>query len=268
MPLTFNVRLSSVSKMDFFQFVEDRIQDRRPSYVVTPNLHFARLTRKEKSFHDVIEMADLSLCDSAILSGLLKLKGSPLPARLPGSDMTPQLLRMAEEKGWRIFLFGSDDQTLERIRQLFPKAICGVICPPVHPHLWELDTINDEYVVQIKSAKPDLIFVGLGARKQEFWASKFYQRIEVPVTMCIGASLDFVGGRVRRAPSIVGKVGLEWLWRLMMEPKRLWSRYAADAVFLMTNLPKELLSSWFNDSLTLADRIQSVDLAPAKEDTN
>lgn len=164
---------------------------------------------------------------------MLVLKESPLPARLTGSDLTPELLGIAEREGWRVFLFGSDRETLERVRQKFPRTICGLACPPICDCPWDLDQENEKYLSQIKEARPDLMFVALGVRKQEYWARKYCARSEVPVTLCVGASLDFIGERIRRAPRVFSRVGLEWFWRLCVEPGRLWRRYSGDAVFLL-----------------------------------
>jgi N-acetylglucosaminyldiphosphoundecaprenol N-acetyl-beta-D-mannosaminyltransferase len=151
---------------------------------------------------------------------------------LTGSDTTPRLLAWAEERGYRVFLFGSDQQTLEKIGEIFPKAVVGLKCPPVHPELWRLEEENRNYVNAIKEARPDILLVALGVRKQELWTQKYFKECGVPITICIGASLDFIAGRIRRAPKWVSKIGLEWLWRLAMEPGRLWPRYSGDMWFL------------------------------------
>ena len=225
-----------------FDFIEDRIFDRTPSYIVTPNLHFARLAQKDPEFRSVLDQADIRLCDSAVLSLLSKIKGNPVPQRLTGSDVTVAIIAEARKKKWRIFLLGSDSQTLSRIYAMFPDIMCGIACPPVHPRVWELDC-NEEYLQQIKAARPDILFVGLGARKQEYWTHRFYKESGVPVALCIGASLDFIGKRIMRAPFWISKIGCEWLWRLCMEPRRLTSRYASDALFLLTHLPRELFGT-------------------------
>jgi N-acetylglucosaminyldiphosphoundecaprenol N-acetyl-beta-D-mannosaminyltransferase len=187
-------------------------------------------------------MAYLRLCDSAIIFRLLAIKGTPLPARLTGSDLTPELLQIAETEGWRVFLFGSDVPTLERVQKRYPRVICGAASPPIHDRPWDLEDLNKSYLLQIKAANPDLLFVALGVKKQEYWTRKYFAQTEVPVTICVGASLDFIGGRIYRAPQFVSKIGLEWLWRLLLEPRRLWRRYSGDTLFLVRHGIGEIMN--------------------------
>jgi N-acetylglucosaminyldiphosphoundecaprenol N-acetyl-beta-D-mannosaminyltransferase len=237
----FRIDFSELSEAQFLTFVGKRIETRHPCYIVTPNLHFARLVHTNENFRAAIESAELRLCDSAILSAMLVVKGRRLPARLTGSDLTPKLLSLAEKNGWRVFLFGSDEATLEKVRKKYPAVICGVATPPFHDHPWELDDLNEQYLTQIRGSNPDILLVALGVRKQEYWARKYFVRSGVPVTMCIGASLDFIGNRIQRAPRLLSKVGLEWLWRLGVEPSRLWQRYSGDFAFVMRHGLTELL---------------------------
>lgn len=237
----FGLHLSPLRESDLFQFVADRIKDREPCYLVTPNLHFARLASGDPAFCSVLNQAALRLCDSAILSAILKLRRQALPARLTGSGLTPKLLEFAERNRHRVFLFGSDEGTLAQVRDKYPGAVCGFACPPRHEKPWEMEEANREYVAQIKESAPDLLFIALGARKQEFWADRYHAECNVPVTMCIGASLDFIAQRVKRAPVVMQRIGLEWLWRVCVEPNRLWQRYLGDGVFLLRRFLPELL---------------------------
>lgn len=241
----FDFGIDAITEKQFFEFVRERIDNRKPSFVVTPNLHFARLSRRFVRLRSILLKSDLSVCDSALLSLVFKLRGESLPARLPGSDLTPKLLRLAEAEGLRVFLFGSERDTLERVRGLFPTCIVGLESPPFCERLWELRDINERYARKIREADPDILFVALGVKKQEYWTESWLEKCGVPVTMCIGASLDFVGGRVRRSPGFVSRFGFEWLWRLFVEPKRLWRRYGGDAVFLLLNGPAEIFRYGF-----------------------
>lgn len=241
MAVVFHINFSELSKAQCLDFIRNRIEHRQPCYIVTPNLHFARLAARNENFLSALNEAELRLCDSAILTRMLAIKGTPLPARLTGSDLTPELLDIAEKEGLRVFLFGSDRETLEKVRARYPRSICGIESPPVCDCPWDLEDLNEQYLWQIKKARPDLLFVALGVRKQEYWARKYFLRAEVPVTLCIGASLDFIGERIRRAPRFVSRIGMEWLWRLCLEPGRLWKRYSGDAGFILKFGIREIL---------------------------
>lgn len=239
----FQIEFSELSEAQCLALIHERIRTRLPCYIVTPNLHFARVAENDADFLSALKAAELRLCDSAVLFRMLRLQGTPLPARLVGADLTPKLFRLAEENCLRVFLFGSDQPTLERVRKKFPKVVCGVACPPVHEALWELDELNEGFLRQIQALKPDIMFVALGVRKQEFWARKYFEASGVPVTLCIGASLDFIGGRILRSPKIFSWLGFEWLWRLGVEPRRLWRRYSGDAFFLVAAILKMSVKS-------------------------
>ncbi len=243
MATIFDLRFSKLTRDGFFEEVARRIGGGEPSYVVTPNLDFARLAANVPEFREALGGASISLCDGAILYALLKLKRDPVPEKLSGSDLTPALLEFAEAKGYRVYLFGSDDDTLREVEQRFPKAVVGWESPPIRPRLWEDEDLNAEYVERIRESKADMVFVALGAMKQEYWAQKYHRACGAPLTFCIGASLDFISERVKRAPKLLSNMGLEWAWRLAQEPGRLWKRYFGDAVFLLKNFPRVFAGS-------------------------
>lgn len=262
MAIIFDIDFSELSEEEFLVVIHEKIRSRQPCYIVTPNVHFARISATNENFRSALESAELRLCDSALLFRLLALKGTPLPARLTGSDLTPRLLELAEKEGLRIYLFGSDQPTLNRVRLRFPKAVCGMSCPPIHERPWELDDLNDNFLRDIRASKPDILFIALGVRKQEYWARKYFMQSAVPVTICIGASLDFLGGRIWRSPKMISKLGFEWLWRLALEPHRLLRRYSGDVLFIIERGLGELLrnrASVFSSKEIGEDSVSSKD---------
>ena len=233
----FDVYFSPLDEPEFFKEVDRLITRGAPEYVVTPNLDFARLSAKHPEFRAALNGAKLSLCDGQVLYKLLKIKRDSVPAKLSGSDLTPRLLDHAVANDYRVYLFGSDEKTLRMVEERYPSAVVGWDAPPFRPKLWEEDELNATYIERIRELKPDMVFVALGAMKQEFWAQRYCREYDAPLSFCIGASLDFISSKVKRAPQLVSKVGMEWAWRLAMEPGRLWKRYGSDAVFLLKNLP-------------------------------
>lgn len=234
----FGIGFSAINSEEFFNQIEKRVHDRNPQYIVTPNLDFARLSSRHPSFRRALKNASMRLCDGAILYHLLKLKGRPVPEKLSGSDLTPEILQFAVDHQFKVYLFGSDEETLQRVQQRYGSAIVGWDSPPFRSDLAENDELNSVYIDRIRQLKPDLILVALGAPKQELWAQRYHRACGAPLTLCIGASLDFIGDRARRSPKIVSTLCLEWAWRLAMEPGRLWRRYLSDAVFLLTHFSK------------------------------
>jgi N-acetylglucosaminyldiphosphoundecaprenol N-acetyl-beta-D-mannosaminyltransferase len=203
----------------------------RPSLVVTPNVdHIVRL-QTDREFLRAYQAADLVLADGMPLLWAARFLGTTLPERVTGSDLFPAVCREAARAGHTVFLLGgrpgAASETAARIRRAF-KGIrfCGTYCPPFG---FELDSAeNKKCIRMIRNAAPDILFVALGTPKQEKWMNAHFHELHVPVCVGVGATFDFIAGMVRRAPRWMQAHGLEWLWRLMEEPLRLWRRYLVD----------------------------------------
>ncbi len=174
-----------------------------------------------------------------------RILGLRLPQRVAGSDLVPTLFQAAGERGpLKVFLLGAGPGVAERAAQnilaRWPQVeVVGTYCPPLG---FEKDSLeNDRILAQIAAARPDVLVVGLGAPKQELWVHAHRQRIQAPIALCAGASIDFLAGEKRRAPVWMRRAGLEWLHRLASEPRRLFRRYARDAWIFPQLLCRELL---------------------------
>lgn len=223
--------------------VDARIGTREPGFVVTPNVNLVCTFHREPAFRDAYRQACLWLPDGKPLMWVARLLGVRLPEKLSGSDMVPWLSSHAAQKGYRVFFFGglpgSAEIAAQRLRQRFPDLrVAGTYCPP---YGFERDAAENAKAIEaIRAANADILFVALGTPKQEIWLSKHQREIGVPVSMGVGAALDFLSGKVKRAPRWVQQCGLEWLWRLMQEPRRLWRRYLVDDMIIVPLLLREL----------------------------
>lgn len=200
-------------------------------YVVTPNLdHVVRL-QDSGEFREAYRHASLVLVDGKPVLLAARLLGKPVPETVPGSDLTVELLSTSRDP-MRVFLLGAAPGVAERaagrIRVQWPAVtIAGFYSPPFG---FEKDARETERILTlIQESAPDLLIVGLGAPKQELWVSRNRQRIAAKVVLCVGASIDFIAGEKARAPVWMRKACLEWLFRVLQEPKRLAGRYAFDA---------------------------------------
>jgi N-acetylglucosaminyldiphosphoundecaprenol N-acetyl-beta-D-mannosaminyltransferase len=212
----------------------DRIQamiaSGRPHYVVTPNVDFLVQARRDDELRRILIEAHLVVCDGTPLRWASRWLGNALPERVAGSDLVPELIRLAAERGQRIFLLGATEeanaQAVSNLTQRFPQLrIAGHYSPPFRP--WQ-PADQQEIEERIRAARPDLLFVAFGCPKAEKWIAANHERLGVPVTIGVGATIDFLAGRVRRAPRWMRTAGLEWSFRLAQEPRRLFRRYASD----------------------------------------
>ncbi len=199
-----------------------------PACVVTPNAQHIVLLESDAGLREAYANADLVVADGASLVLASLLLGEKLHGRVAGVDLVEQLCGKAAEFGLRVFLLGgrpgSAQLAAEKLRQRFPRlTVAGACCPArgFERDERELQDIGDA----IRAARPDLVFVALGAPKQEFWMHRHGRRLGVPVLIGVGGSFEMLGGVLRRAPRLIQRMGCEWLYRLLLEPGRLWKRY-------------------------------------------
>lgn len=211
--------------------VDRRVRDGKPGFIVTPNIDHVCQFQDNEAFRVAYGKAFLSLVDSMPLVWMSRLLGQPLPEKLSGSDLVPLLCRSAAESGHSVFLFGAAegvaDEAAKRLQRANPQLrVAGTYSPPLR---FEEDPRENEKALDaVRQAAPDLLFVALGSPRQELWLAGHYEDLRVPVSIGVGAGLDFAAGRTRRAPLWMRRAALEWFWRLMMEPRRLWRRYLIE----------------------------------------
>lgn len=221
--------------------VDAIVRARQPSYFVTANLDFAKQTSEDVELQRILLEADLVLCDGTPLVWFSRVQGRPLRERVAGSDLVPQLARHAEERGYRLFFLGGTEESLElaleRVRREYPKLKeVGGYAPPFAP-LQEMD--NKTIVQRVMEFRPDILLVSFGCPKQEKWIYMHYRRLGVPLSMGVGATVDFLAGKFLRAPKWVADAGMEWVVRLVQEPRRLGGRYWKDFWFLVKQSVRE-----------------------------
>jgi len=222
-------------------WIGNLIEAGEPSYIVTANLDFAAQASEDEQLHRIFVEAELVLCDGTPLFWASKLTSHPLRERVAGSDLIPKLAARAANSGWRLFLLGGDPVSLTNAGENLLRENPGLIIadsysPPFAP-LHELD--NAGITERIKAAAPDILLVAFGCPKQEKWIYHHYRDLGVPCCIGVGATIDFLAGKVRRAPPWISHLGLEWVFRMVQEPQRLAGRYYKDIIFLFTQLLKE-----------------------------
>lgn len=210
------------------------IEDPRPNYLVTANSDFAARADRDPELKRIVFHADRILCDGQPLVWFSRLFKCPIPERVAGSDLVFPLLQKCAENGKRVYFMGTSEKNLERLtrklRERLPNlVISGSFAPPVGA-IEEWD--NARIVAKIRAARPQLLLVALGCPKQEKWIDRFARPAGIPLSIGVGASLDFITGAQVRAPRWIRKIGFEWLWRLLNDPRRLFQRYLVDAYYL------------------------------------
>ena len=239
----FGISMSNITFDDLIALMAHRITTREPGYIVTPNVdHICRYQRDER-FRNAYANAFLTIPDGVPILWASKLLGKPLKEKLSGSDLVPMLAEEFAERGYSVFFLGAKEgvaqEAADRLCKRFPALrVAGVYAPPMN---FGVDnTLNDETLRRLKEAAPDICFVALGSPKQEYWMHDCASRSGVPVMLGIGAGLDFIAGVSQRAPRWVQRCGLEWFWRLVHEPRRLWKRYLIEDQLFVVLLAREI----------------------------
>ena len=221
------VPFDKVTTPQALERIGQMIASGRPHYAATANVDFVVQALHDVELRRLLADADLVLCDGMPLVWASRWLGNPLPERVTGSDLVPQLLAAAERRGWRVFFLGGTEESVaraaERVRERHPKIqLVGAYSPPFAP-LLNMD--HEDIVRRVREVRTDLLLVAFGCPKQEKWIGMQFRKAGVPFSIGVGATIDFLAGTVRRAPRWMQRTGLEWIFRLLQEPRRLFRRY-------------------------------------------
>jgi N-acetylglucosaminyldiphosphoundecaprenol N-acetyl-beta-D-mannosaminyltransferase len=236
-----DVPLDAFEIHDVLDWVENIKEPARFKYVVTPNVHHVvRALKAPDSILPLYERASLSLCDSKVLSFLLWTIGLRVPT-VTGADLTPYVLTRAETSGHKLMLIGIDDYGARIIGKRYPNLRFSFFNPPmgfIHD-----SRMVDEICRRVEQADCEMILIAVGSPQQEILASVLHQReTKKGTAFCVGAALNYLTGRERRAPKLLRTAGLEWFYRLLHDPRRLGSRYILECPQLIYYISRCLLS--------------------------
>jgi N-acetylglucosaminyldiphosphoundecaprenol N-acetyl-beta-D-mannosaminyltransferase len=207
--------------------IEALVEGGQGGSVFTPNVDHIVTAEDNAPFQAAYLEASLSLADGQPLLWAARWLRTPLPEKISGSDLVWPLLQRAGSRRWRVFLLGGAPGVAAEAAAKVEREL-GVVIAGVDDSVIPADpgaSGGTALVERVRSARPDLVLVALGAPKQELWISRSLPKLRPAVMIGVGASLDFVTGRLARAPRWVSRGGLEWLWRLVREPRRLAYRY-------------------------------------------
>jgi N-acetylglucosaminyldiphosphoundecaprenol N-acetyl-beta-D-mannosaminyltransferase len=188
--------------------------------IVAPNTEFIMQAQKDKEFFDILKQAKLATPDSVGVTIGAKLQNKKFKERIPGQAYFREVFRVAEKEGFTIYLLGGKDdvpiKAKEKLEKDFPNAkIVGV-----HEGFFEKDS-EEDVIKEINALEPNILFVAMGAPRQEKWIYKNKDKLKVDVSAGQGGTFDYEAGKIQRAPVIFQKLGIEWFWRLLKQPSRI-----------------------------------------------
>lgn len=225
------VNVNVTNMKDTISYIEENLKDLKGNYICVSNVHTTVMSYEDKMYRYIQNSGAMVLPDGAPLVVVSKKYGFEKAERVTGPDLMEEIFKVSEERGYTHYFYGSTDETLNKLKinlkKKYPKLkIVGLYSPPFR----ELNIFEDEEIVRnINISKADFLWVGLGAPKQEVWMYKHKNKVN-SLMVGVGAGFDYHGGRIKRAPMWMQKLCLEWLYRLIQDPKKLFLRYISTNI--------------------------------------
>ena len=233
--------VNNVSMKETLQEICHLIEKKKKSYVVAINVDVVMKIEKDEYLKKIADEADLTLVDGKPLIWIAKWHKHPVKVKISGSDMVPALCKVASEKGYSLFIIGGAEGVADKAKKNLENDLPGIksvgaYSPPFgfEKNEAELDKIN----TIITNTHPDIVIACFGCPKQEKWVYENYQKYDAIVSICAGATVDFLAGNFSRAPKWMADHGLEWIYRFLQEPKRLFRRYFVEDIKIMNLIVK------------------------------
>lgn len=231
-----NTYVNNLSMKDCLEAIDSLVSQDKKSYIVAVNVDVIVKIEDDPYLKKIIDNAELVLVDGKPLQWIAKYQGNPIKEKISGSDLVPLLLKQASDKGQSVFIIGGKDGIAQKAKSNIEKSnpkikIVGTYAPPLgfEKNQKELDKIN----LMISDCHPDILIACFGCPKQEKWIYENYLKYEAKLSVCAGATVDFLAGNVKRAPKWISNIGFEWFYRFLQEPKRLFRRYFVDDVKIL-----------------------------------
>jgi N-acetylglucosaminyldiphosphoundecaprenol N-acetyl-beta-D-mannosaminyltransferase len=231
--------------LDLGQVVERSLQwcraPRRARQIVTMNVAGLQLMKHDAAMRRACEEADLMVADGVPLVWASRLLRKPLPGRVAGVDLMQALLAAGAHERLRVYFLGAREEVVQEVVRRCGERFPGLVLAGARNGYFA-DSEHDAIVRTIREARPDLLFVGMPSPFKERFAHEHAQALDVPVMLGVGGSFDVLAGRIRRAPVWMQRIGMEWCWRLAMEPRKLWRRYLVSNSAFVGRLLREMVS--------------------------
>ena len=224
-------KINVTNMSDTIKYICSHIDELRGKYICVSNVHTTVMSYENEEYRKIQNSAAMALPDGAPLSSYSRRKGYKDAQRVTGPDLMLELFKISMQGGYRHYFYGATEETLAAMRQVLERdypgiEIAGMYAPPFRETTQEED---EQIIQQINESRPDFIWVGLGAPKQEQWMYHHMGKLD-GVLIGVGAGFDYLAGYIKRAPRWMQKMSLEWVYRLLQDPKRLWRRYFTSNV--------------------------------------
>lgn len=235
-----NTNINVTNMDEVLHMLDQCLEEKRGDYICVANVHTTVMAFRDEKYRKIQNESWMTIPDGKPLSLVSRKRGFTDAQRVPGPDLMVKVFEASKKRGYRHFFYGSTDQTLRMLRENIEKKypyldVVGMYSPPFRPLTEEED---QQIIMMINETYPDFVWVGLGAPKQEIWMAEHKNKIQA-IMIGVGAAFDFEAGVVKRAPKWMQEMYLEWLHRILQDPKRLIPRYVSTNAAFLWNVYKE-----------------------------
>ena len=238
----FGIPLTLCSLDEGVRLIENLVSDKTPQMVVLANAHTLNLAYEQEDYKKVLNAAAVVLRDGTGVSWAVRRKGIPSGHNFVGTDFVPDFCRYTSQKGYRFFFLGSEPGVAEAARKNLESLVPDVVVTG-QQHGYFSEDQSAEIIEAINATRSDILLVAMGNPKQEQWIARHLDHLNVPVCIGVGALFDYLSGRVTRAPRWMLDLGLEWIFRLLLEPGRMWKRYLIGNIKFILRMLRESQSA-------------------------
>ena len=230
------IRIHSLSMQNILSICEEHISRKNPLLLGVVNVAKIVNIQKNPGLHTSLEQADLVLADGMPIVWLSRMLGTPLPERIAGIDLMYRLLERASEKNYSVYFLGAKSEVVEKVVEIVKKSYPGLRVAG-HRDGYFKQSEEREVAEDINNSSADILFVAISSPKKETFLGRWRSSLNVPICHGVGGSFDVLAGVTKRAPLWMQKSGLEWLYRLIQEPRRMWKRYlVTNTIFMKLSL--------------------------------
>jgi len=220
----FDCDVAALTMEETIKEIEGRIQKREKTQHVVINAGKVALMEKDEKLKDIVKSCPIINADGQSVVWASKLMGRPVPERVAGIDLMGKLIEVSARKGYRIYFFGAKEEVVKKVVKVYKDKYPNLnVAGYRNGYFTEADMPS--IIEDMKNSKADILFVAFSSPKKEYWLAKYMDAIDIPFCMGVGGSFDVVSGKTRRAPKWMQRTGLEWYYRFMQEPHRMFKRY-------------------------------------------
>lgn len=231
-------QIDNLSMEETLHTIEKFIQSGRPHQHVVVNVDKLVKASRDVELRRIINECPLINVDGMPVVWASRLLGKPLKERVAGVDLFESLMKRSAEKSWRVYLLGAREEVVLGVKQIYMRRYPGLTVAGYRNGYWKPEE-EAEVVEQIKAAQADLLFVAISSPMKEHFLGRYQAEMKIPFAMGVGGTFDVAVGKVKRAPVWMQGAGLEWFYRFLQEPRRMFKRYFVDDMFFFWLLLKE-----------------------------